>query len=257
MAQHLKPRPLKSRPWTEAEQAWQWAHSLADQRPLFDGLMLSNLVISALVTWIRRKNPKAARFLMQKIKTVTAMERCLQVDAQLAPSLSLPPVPPSGLTINVDELLRRGVYGESLAPSERSMVNELMALLREIVMANVPNENHARRTLSDQQKWLTYYFEKHPVRLLRSDSTYKVWLDTHGEARYQSLCSFECLCTYRASLNEITEHQKKDLTNCKGLAPLIDILLAELHQWTPSGVRRYLSPPTNSSTTTFPQHSRV
>jgi hypothetical protein len=232
-------RPLIDRPWTEEEQAWNWAHSLADQRPLFDGLMLSNLVITALVTWIRRKNPKAARLLMQKIRTVTAMERCLQVDAQLAPSLSLPPVPPSGLTIDVDELLRRGVYGESLAPSERSMVNELMVLLQGIAKANVPKARHDWREIFAQRKWLTGYIKAHSIRSLCTPHECKVWITEHAEALYQGLVQFDCLCEYRASVDRITT---KALTNCTGAPDLICILIAHLHdKLKPSVVRKHLS----------------
>lgn len=211
---------LKKRPMGEADEALHWFEGLVATNKNFETRSLCNQVIFALLSRIKLRSHKEARFLRRRIHLLAALERCVMPSAE-----------------SVEEL----VTGKELTPTPTALNLSQLAedLLRAIVHGKVPRSHHDRHTLSDQRNWLTKYFGDHPVAPSLSSRRYHTWLKEHAKPLHEGLSRFYCLCEYRTSFDDITENK---LWDCHGPGNLLELLLAELHRSTPSAVHKALKP---------------
>lgn len=212
-------RRLRQRPWTEGEHAYKQALDLSRQiGRLPETASLCRLVIAALLGRTSKKNPKEARYLKQSIALLAGVEKTIP-------------------TLSQEQLEEYATDPPSFALRFESIFRQL---LLNIINSKVPRNDHDVYTLSDQRKSLNEYMAQHPVKSSASFQDYKRWLAFHSQMLYDQLGFFPCLCEYRESFKLITTNEK-DLFDCHGPADLTFIILAELHQTTPSAIRKILS----------------
>lgn len=213
-------RPLKNRPFGEIESNILKRLSVVFQDPLpWDPKILRDIV-KALLARIGERSPMEQRYLESHIRGIASIER----EYTATPNM-----------------LRRASErrrGELAVLSEEilgSFYPDALTILR---VSPTPRYGHAPDTLEFQQAWLTTYLRKYPLSSPPKYDEVAKWLSKNGVSTFENLVAIPCICSYRSSLDDITE---KQMTDCRGPAQLIDLLLAEIHSSSPSAIRKILS----------------
>ena len=119
----------------------------------------------------------------------------------------------------------------------QSADEEVLDILRH---SRSPRSNHAADTLRFQRDLLTEFMKVQPYPVIRTtrDNALRGWMQNSASRIWDVLSKLPCYCTYRESFHGLLEG---DLNNCRGPAPLIDVILAELHNSTRAAIRKILS----------------
>jgi hypothetical protein len=206
-------RRLRNRPRTDEERAWHQIESFSAEGSAFPSKpIILRWVILALLGRIAGKNIKEARFLFKHISFLSGYEHLLcQVLMDREPS--------------------------EVPASYNQIFN---VLIKTIATCKVPQVDHDWHTLSDQRKILIELYQEYPIGKSHSGRQYQNWLAKHSEEAYSRLSACRCLCQYRKSFAEIEREELLD-RKCRGAAEFTYLLLAHMHQTTPSAIRKKLS----------------
>lgn len=218
-------RRLKQRPTSEADQVFHGFVGLTADKMVLESPRLCNLVIAALLSRTNKKCPKEARYLHRQVRLLASLEKLLPPSCEWAYVFNANQEPiPTATAVQAEQLAK--------------------GLLRSIVFDKVPRADHDKYTLLDQRKGLIKYFEDNPVSSSLSPRQYKTWLMKHGQHIHTRLSVWPCLCEYRASFDDITEHTLRNCRGaaqgCRGPGDLVSVILAELHRMTPQAVSKIL-----------------
>jgi hypothetical protein len=221
-------RPLDKRPVGETEKNTWTTFARVARDPLPHDPERLRRIVEALLSRFERRNPREARSLLSHIHWLAGTERRFPLHS--AEEHATASAPRQRLLKKADRLAKELL---------QSADEEVLDILRH---AGVPRSNHAADTLRFQRDLLSEFLRIQPYPMIRTtrDEALKGWMRKNASRIWEVLSKLPCYCTYRESYHGLLEG---DLSNCLGPAPLIELILAELHRSTRSAIRKVLSHP--------------
>jgi len=219
-------RPLDKRPFGEMEKDTWMTFAGVTGDPLPHDPERLRKIVEALLSRIERRNQKEARYLLGHIQRLAGIEH--RFPLRSTKEYATASAPRQRLLKEADKLAK-----ELLKSADAEVLGV-------ICNAVVPRSKHDADTLRLQRDLLTEFLRIHPYPMIRTtrDEALRGWIQKNVSRIWNVLADLPCYCTYLESYRGLLE---ADLSNCLGPAPLIDVILAKLHDSSEAAIRKILT----------------